>query len=237
MTARVNSRSQDGFTLIEVVIAAFLSIIVVLAIGSTLGKGALNSLGHQRQAATLTIAQREIERIHQIVAQWGFDAVALSGQPGAPTAGTPQTNPSNPNDHITNHGLSNAAYRIYENFHNTTLGVASGTPAAGEGLVIGGTATYPTTGRVDPLTTGVTSGTVTATVYRYVTSRVEACTTANACDGDSRRVVIAVVPTNNPTTELQTSKPFYLTTVINNPVPQDEPGTTAAGLRIGVNIG
>ncbi len=236
MTAPVDSRSQDGFTIIEVIIAAFLSIVVVLAIGSTLGKGAMNSLGHQRQAATLSIAQREIEKVHQIVAEWGFDAVALSGSPGAPTSGTAVKNPSNPNDHITSHGQSNVAFRILENFHDTTTGVASGTPSAGERMVIGGTADYPTTGRVTPSTTGVTSGSVRATVYRYITRRVEACTTSNACDGDSRRVVIAVVPTNNPTTELQTSKPFYLTTVINNPVPPDQAGS-AAGLRIGVNIG
>jgi hypothetical protein len=232
MTARPDVRSQDGFTLIEVVIAAALSIVIVLAIGSTLGKGALNSLGHQRQAAMLTIAQREIENVNQVVAQYGFDALAMSASPGTPTPGALAQNPSDPDDL-----LNGSAYRIMENFHDTTVGVAANTPSAGEPLIVGGTGTYPVAGRLAPTTTGVTSGSVTATVYRYVTRRTEACTTASACDGDSRRVVIAVLPTNNPTSELQTSKPFWMTTVVNNPVPQDEPGSPAAGLRIGVNIG
>jgi hypothetical protein len=233
--ARADSRGQDGYTIIEVVVAMAVGIMLVLALSTTIDKGVLNSLGHQRQASTLSIAQREVEKIRQTVAQYGFDALAMSGQPGAPGAGALPTNPTNPDDFITGYGTAAVAFRIMESFHNTTLGVATGTPALGEPLVVGGTGTYPATGRVTPVTTGVTSGNVTATVYRYVTKRTEACKTAGTCEGDSRRVTIVVVPTNSPTTSLQTTTPFYFGTVVNNPLPQSTSGTSG-GLRIGVNI-
>jgi hypothetical protein len=236
MSARARIGREDGLTLIEVMIAMAIGIMLVLALSTTIDKGILNSLGHQRQASTLSIAQREVEKVRQTVAQYGFDALALSGLPGAPTPGALATSPTNPDDFQTGYGTSAVAFRIMESFHNTALGVATGTPALGEPLVVGGTVAYPTTGRVDPVTTGVVSGSVTAKVYRYVTKRTEACLTAGACDGDSRRVTIVVVPTNNPTTTLQTKSPFYFSTVVDNPVPRDAPTSPTGGLRIGVNI-
>jgi len=236
MSVRGHLAGERGMTLIEVLVAMAVGITLVLGISTTIDHGLLNSLGHQRQASTLSIAQREVEKVRQTVAQYGFDALSLSSLPGAPTAGPLATNPTNPDDFQTGYGTSAVAFRIMESFHDTTLGVATGTPASGEPLVVGGTATYPTTGRVDPKTTGVTSGNVTATVYRYVTRRTEACVTAGACDGDSRRVTIVVVPTNDPGTKLQTKGPVYFSTVVDSPVPKSTAGQAGAGLRIGVNI-
>jgi competence protein ComGC len=238
MTRRRHLRAEDGFTLVEVVIAAAIGIVIVLAIANTLDKSILNSLGHQRQAATVTIAQREVEKVRQIVKQYGFDSLAMSGATGAPTAGALAASPTDPDDFVTGYGGASPAFKIMEDYHNTAVGVTTGTPSAGEPLIRGGFGSYTTiTGHVDPSTTGVTSGGVTATVYRYVTRRTEACLTASACDGDSRRVTIAVVPTNNPTTELQVTRPFYFSTVFNNPIPKDADGQLGSGLRIGVNIG
>ena len=236
MSARARIHSDRGLTLIEVMVAMAIGITLVLGISTTIDHGVLNSLGHQRQASALSIAQSEVEKVRQTVAQYGFDALAMSGQPGAPGGGALAMSPTNSDDFLTGYGTSAVAFRIMESYHNTTLGVATGTPALGEPLVVGGTVAYPTTGRVTPKTTGVTSGNVTATVYRYVTKRTEACTTAGACEGDSRRVTIVVIPTNAPGTSLQTKGPVYFSTVINNPVPQDEPGQPGTGLRIGVNI-
>jgi prepilin-type N-terminal cleavage/methylation domain-containing protein len=236
VSARADLAGERGMTLIEVMVAMAIGITLVLGISTTLDHGVLNSLGHQRQASALSIAQREVEKVRQTVAQYGFDAIALSSLPGAPTAGALATNPTNPDDFQTGYGTAAVAFRIMESFHNTALGVASTTPANGEPLVVGGTAAYPTTGRVDPKTTGVTSGNVTATVYRYVTRRTEACLAAGACDGDSRRVTIVVVPTNDPGTKLQTKGPVYFSTVVDSPVPKSTAGQAGAGLRIGVNI-
>jgi type II secretory pathway pseudopilin PulG len=231
VSRHANPRGEDGFTLVEVIIAAAISIVFVLAIAGTVDKGILNSLGHQRQSSTLAIAQGEVEKIRQTVARYGFDTLAMSAQPGAPGATLPSS-PSNPDDLLTGYGTGSVAYRIMENFHDTIGGVAAGTPTLGEPLIVSASL-----GRVVPSTTGVSSGTVTAKVYRYVTRRTEACTTAGACDGDSRRVVIAVVPTNNPSSALQTNKPFFFSTVIDNPIPQNVSGNVSGGLRIGVNIG
>jgi hypothetical protein len=227
---------EGGFSVAEIVIAAAVAIVALLAVAAMLSKGLFNSMGHQRQAAGLTIAQREIEDVRDIVARYGFDALAMASSPGTPPGGTLPANPDDPDAFVTNYGTPSVAFKVMESFHDTTRGVAGGTPADGEPLIIGGTAGYPVAGRVDPVSTA-TSGGVTATVHRYVTMRTETCLTAGACDGDSRRVVVAVVQQAAGTTELQTRKPVYLTTVIDNPVPKDAAQQPGSGLRIGVNIG
>lgn len=231
MSARTHGRGQDGFLLIDVMVGAAISLVVLLAVSATLGNGLFYSQGHQRQATMLAIAQREIENAHELVAQYGFDALALSGQPGAPAPGPLAQSPDDPNDLITGYGTSGASYLVEKDFHDTTQG-----PQATEPLIIGSTSAYPTVGMVAPMTTNVTSGSMTATVYRYVSQHTKGCLTAGACTGDSRRVIIAVVPTITSNTQLQSRKPVYLMTVIENPAPQDEPGTAGSGLRIGANI-
>jgi hypothetical protein len=229
MSPRSPSSGQDGFLLMEIIMAAALSIVLVLAISATLGKALFFSKGHQSQAAGLAIAQREIENAHKLVAQHGFDALALSGQPDAPSDGPLARNPDNPNDLITAYGTSQQAYLVEKDFRDTTQG-----PQATERLIIGASSAYPTPGTVAPITTNVTSGALTATVYRYVTEHNEACATAGACTGDSRRVIIAVVPTVPDGIELQSRKPVYVMTVIDNPAP--ESARSGSGLRIGANI-
>jgi hypothetical protein len=232
----MTERDESGFAIAEVMIAAAIAIVVLLAVAMMLSKGIFNSMGHQRQAAGLAIAQREIEDVREVVARYGFEALAMASSPGTPPAGTLPANPDDPDWFVTGYGTPGVAFKVMESFHDTTRGVAAGTPVGGEPLIVGGTASHPVAGRVDPVTT-TTSGGLTATVHRYVTMRTEACVTGNDCDGDSRRVVVAVVPHVTDSTELQARKPVYLSTVIDNPVPKDAAQQPGSGLRVGVNIG
>ena len=105
-----------------------ISIVALLAVAAMLSKGLFNSSAHQRQAAALAIAQREIEDVRKIVARYGFDALAMTAQPSAPPAGTLPVNPDNPDWFVTGHGTASAAFKVMESFHDTTRGVAAGTP-------------------------------------------------------------------------------------------------------------
>lgn len=223
-------RAEDGFTLLDVIFAAMVSIVIVLAVSATLGHSVFYSQGHQRQAAVLTIAQREIESVHQVVAQYGFTAVAMSGQPGSPTPGLLASNPDNPDDFVTGSGASKS-YMVETDFHDTSQGTQATEP-----LVVN-----TTLGRIAPISSNVTSGAFSATVHRYVTVRSAGCTAAGTTANDCLRVIIAVVPNVTSTvaegTNHQSAKPVYVMTQIDSPVPTDEPGQTGAGLRVGVNIG
>jgi hypothetical protein len=234
VTARL--RSEDGMGLVEVCIGMVLAIGIAMAIHSTLSKGLLNSAGHQRQVSATAIAENEIESIRRTIAQYGFDALALSAGPAAPTSVTRPNNPTDPNDWITGHGTAAMRFVIPNSFHDWSRGAVAAAPT-GEPMLVNGA-----TGRVSPAAT-LTTANGTARVYRYVTQRTETgCITAGTCDGDSRRVVVAVVldapgkgAGSAGARELQPAKPIYFQTTINAPVPKNQPGG-GDGLTIGVSL-
>jgi hypothetical protein len=232
-------REEDGMGLIEVVFGATLAITVLLFVSVLFVKGLRNSVGHERQAAGVAIAQREIEAARQVVARNSFDALALTSAPADAPAGPPaQAVPANPNAFLVSSGGA-LRFLVYNTYKNTGRGLVAGTPAAGEPLILGSSASYPAAGQVAPKST-VSAGGVSATVYRYVTETDEACINPPACDGDSRRVTVAVVvdPPNGLATneELQLKAPVWASTVVNNPVPSNQPGGQGQGLTIGVSL-
>jgi type II secretory pathway pseudopilin PulG len=232
-------RGEAGMSMIEVMLGATLAISVLLFLSVLFVKSLRNSVGHERQAAGVAIAQREIEAARQVVARSSFDALALSSAPSDPPAGPPpETVPRHPNAFLVN-SSGTLRFLVYNTYKNTGRGLVAGTPATGERLIVGGTASYPTAGQVAPKS-AVSAGGVTATVYRFVTEAKEACVNPPACDGDSRRVVVAVVvdPPNGLSTndELQLRTPVIASTVIDNPVPKNQAGGQGQGLTVGVNL-
>jgi prepilin-type N-terminal cleavage/methylation domain-containing protein len=223
-------RSEYGFTLIEVMVAMVISVTVAGATLALVSTGTKSSLAGQRQTQLLSVAQQQIEQIRQTARQYGFDSLALNGSSTsypAPDATTPVT-PANASDFITGYGTSGAALQVKANYHDPTSGTL-----VSETIVFDSTS-----GRVQPYSTGVPAGGgATATVWRFVTQRAEACNAGlGACTGDSRRIVVAV-NMDNPTGDqnIGPNTPIYMTTVIDRPLPSNST-SQGNGLRIGVQI-
>jgi Tfp pilus assembly protein PilV len=239
---------EAGFTIIEVMVAAMIAVLVIGASALLFSKGSASSLASQRQSEVVAVADQQIEQIRQQLKTNpnGFSALALSGAPAAGTnsieAGNSATH-TDPNDFVVSAagcGSSNAGYMIQANYDNTTEGVDAsvpvwaGCPTGAEPLVV------RSGGIVSPQTAGVTVGSDTATVYRYVTDTYVGCSSwlgsCTSAAGDVRRVTVAVIPDNHGRSDIGPNSPLYLTTTFANPVPTNQVNSSI-GLTIGASIG
>jgi type II secretory pathway pseudopilin PulG len=182
------ARSEHGFTLIEVLVAAVMLIAVIAAASALFVRGSDASLSAQRQSQAISIADQEIEMIRQEVKTKGFDALAMSSLPSADSGTTLSAiglanTYTDPNHYVgtgqTGCGASNAGYAIEANWDDASEGAASTvtpwsscsdtTAAIDEPLeVLSG-------GFVTPQQTGVTAGSDTATVDTFVTDTYVGC--------------------------------------------------------------
>jgi type II secretory pathway pseudopilin PulG len=182
------ARSEHGFTIVEVLVAAIILIAVIAASSALFVRGSDASLASQRQSEAISIADQEIEMIRQEVKTKGFDALAMTS---LPTAGASTTlsaiglanTYTDPNHYVgtgqTGCGASNAGYAIEANWDNAAEGAASTvtpwssctdtTAAIDEPLeVLSG-------GFVTPQQISVAAGSDTATVDTYVTDTYVGC--------------------------------------------------------------
>lgn len=221
--------------MIEVIVAILLVTVAVTAVGNLFINANDSSLASQRQVNLLEVAQSQIESVRQTVKQQGFPALALNAYPANPTDAVLPTDPSDPNDFLVANGTAAASYRIEQNFNLTSLGQISIAPTNGEPLEVD-----TTNGRIAPKTTGVAAGSSTATVWTYVTKATVGCVAAlGACAADdARRVIVAVKldTVANARQDVGPNKPVYLTTIVTNPLPSNQPNS-AIGLRLGLNVG
>ena len=74
-------RSDQGFTIIEVLVAAVILITVIAATSALFIRGNDASLASQRQSQAISVADEEIELVRQDVKTKGFDALAMTALP------------------------------------------------------------------------------------------------------------------------------------------------------------
>jgi prepilin-type N-terminal cleavage/methylation domain-containing protein len=232
--SRARLALQDGFTLIEVMIAMLVTLIAMGALAAGFARNSDSALAGQRQATAVAIAQRRMEQIHSTVTRYGFDALALTSSPPS-HSGAIAASPADPNDFVTTAGN----YLIETNYNDTSQGEISSVPAAGEPLVVDAT-----NGKLVTTST-ITVGGVTGTVNTYVTQATLPCNSGSGATGlglpcaanDGKRVVVAV-RLNNPGSakNIGVNTPTYLTSIFSNPVPSNQP-SSSIGLRVGLNVG
>jgi prepilin-type N-terminal cleavage/methylation domain-containing protein len=240
---------DDGFTIIEVLIAALAMAVIVGATAALFASGNSSSLASQRQSQLLAVADQQIEKIRQAVKTnaSGFSALAMSSAPAAGTASTlpySATTFTDPNHFVTTKascGLSGAEFTIEANYNDTSEGTATGNEPPFAGCDAG---TEPlieqTGGIVTPTQASVTVGTETATVNSYVTATNLGCNTTlgtGNCTNDARRVIVAVkfdgssgVYNSGP------NAPVYVSTIFTNPIPSNAPNSSI-GITLGLGIG
>lgn len=218
--------SQDqGFTLIEVIVAAAILILVVAAGTTLFVGGADSSVASQRRSQMISIADGRIETIRQEVKTKGFAALAMSGNPQALSSST-----------IPNTATSGT--EIDPSYFAKNLGGSSGCGATGWEYQIsgnydatnGGTPSVPSTGAsgvtswqdcnvgYEPLevltggfvtpqqTSTASSGTDTYVIDTFVTDTYAPCTTVGG--GACATVSTATTP---PTVQCSGATSFPIT--------------------------
>lgn len=165
---------EDGFTLIEVLVAS-----VILVSGSFAAFGLLRAatLNNQRAKATqiaLDRAQQELEVLRGLP----DEQLALTSSPPG------STNPKSPNYRVNS---SNGTFALTR----SPLG-NYGKLVVNEGELYGGG--YVTGGTVSPGPTSFTSGNMSGRIYRYIVWRNDTSCPESTCPGtqDYKQVVVAV---------------------------------------------
>ncbi|MCW3013118.1 MAG: hypothetical protein JWO02_210 [Solirubrobacterales bacterium] len=223
MTCRAHLRADAGITVIEVMFAMLVSTLTVIATVALLTKGSETTVSNVRQVRMTQQLRDEIEQVRRIIPQSGFSAVALSS---APTGSATST--ADPSFWLRS---SNTRFVIAQNYSNSSSAVASGTNPAGEKLIVD-----PTAGQISPVSTNVSlGGGQTATVYRFVTEDSQTVLCSPSCVDDSRRITIAIVPSNPNGNSTDVAGPFYLSTVITNSVPSSSV-SGGGGLELGLPL-
>jgi hypothetical protein len=202
--------AEDGVSLIEVMVAALLVVLVVGASLMAIDVSSGSSLDSQRGTQSSAVAQRELELVRQVP----FDELGLVALPtpaagtGVAPGGVSPDNPADPDVYVR----PGATFRVVESHSDRTSPPLPRTPVEGEPLVGGGTVVARET---------VQSGAATFDVRRYVTERAAFCMTPGACDGDSKRitVAVAVVDPLRPLNSVNPQRPVWFSTVINRAVP------------------
>jgi type II secretory pathway pseudopilin PulG len=233
--------------MIELVVAVFLSAIVIGALSELFVISNDSSFSNQRQLSATAVLQQQMEQIHQTVAQYGFSAVALTSAPAGPTDSPLPTDPTNPDDFVGSSGCAETL-TVESNYNLTSESLPSGDTLSPESMLVNGctvSGNAITGGQLAPvqykdLSTGtlysssssVPSSDPYAAIYAFVTQTTAVgCNTAlGSCTGDARRLVVAVLM-HKVANDIGPSYPIYATSVFTNPVPSDEP-TSASGLRI-----
>ena len=232
--------------MIEVMAALFVVLAVIGSLALVLATNNSSSLASQLQVSRLSVLQQQIEKVRNVVSEYGFSALALNANPSAPTDSSLPSDPTDPNDFITGHGTSSEAFRVESNYNNTSEGVLSDTPSTGEPLLDPNTGSAG--GQVSPVqcvdlaspTSSSSCGALAggtdayATVYTYITqTSTVGCKTSGGCTGDARRVVVAALLHHpaSPSRNLGPNTPTYSTVVITNPLASNYP-SSASGLRV-----
>ena len=256
MSLRRARSSEEGFTIVEVLVAVLCLALIVGSVSALFVSGNNQSLASQRQAALLSVAEQQIEQIRQAVKTSGFGALALSAVPTVNNGTVNATLPygagsvyTDPNHWLQSNGpcgSSGLEYAIEANYDTASQGTDMGNEPPFSGCDTGyepvivqpGGGSQPT-GIVAPSQT-VAVGTGQAPVDRYVTQTNVGCNAtlgSGNCSGDARRVIVAV-QFNGPAGRYNVgpNAPVYVASIFTNPTPSNAPNNSI-GITLGLQIG
>lgn len=171
------SRTERGFTTIELLVAMFVAGIGVMSLVGTLDMSRrLTSLSEMKEAAS-HVGEQTLEEIHAL----DYDAIALDGTPAT------STDSKNPGYYVA--GSTTKTYRWNQKSNAPTPHT--------ENLLICATVAAPTcpeVGQVPAAAETWSDGRLSGKIYRYVTTVDDPNCTSTICPGstDYKRVTVAV---------------------------------------------
>ena len=166
-----NPRSEQGFTVAEALVAAFLVILGALAVMAVLVAASRSTYRTEQSQVVVNRLQDELEQVKQLP----FEQVALAAAPQA------SQDPQDPNSRV-----SGAEFDVGDDAASYAPLVYNGAALEGGGTVSGGTVAAGPTEFV--------SGDVRGDIYRYVVWLDDEDCDEALCPGaqDSKRVIVAI---------------------------------------------
>jgi prepilin-type N-terminal cleavage/methylation domain-containing protein len=183
------ARSEEGFTLIEVLIAVAIMSFGVAATMRVFGVAGRTTVRAQQHQVAVQQAQAELDRI----AALSYGELALTSTPAS------SSDPKNPGNRV-----SGTSFAVRSDLSELLVL----TPSTG--------ATAKVEPGPEPFAVGTGGATVTGNLYRYVTWRDESCP-LNLCDGaqNTKRLIVAV--TLDPIATGAGSPPVWVSTIVVDP--------------------
>lgn len=171
---RTAPRNEDGFTIIEVLVAALIMVLGLLATFQVLNAATTNASRAKSGQVAINVAQQEMEKLRALT----WSQLALTASPGF------SSNPKNPLNRV-NTSDGSFALTAGPNGNWATL-VRNGGSLNGGGVISGGT--------VDPGPQSFTSGDVSGRIYRFIVWRDDPTCPTSYCQGvqDYKRIIVAV---------------------------------------------
>jgi type II secretory pathway pseudopilin PulG len=241
---------SSGFTMIELVWTIFVITLVIGALALMFAKSNDSAFSSQRDIAHLSVLDQRIEKIRQLIKQYGFSALALTSTPSGPTDSPLPSNPTNPDDFVGGSGCAET-FKVMSNYNSSTESFPTGQTVADspESMLVNGctvAGNQISGGQLAPLqyvdlstgsayasSSSVPAGDPYDTIYTFVTqTSMVGCNTSlsGSCTGDVRRVILAALPTR-VATDIGPAYPIYISTIFANPVASNQ-AANASGLRI-----
>lgn len=133
MRGRLPLREERGITMVEVLVAAFIVTMIVIAGTSVFANGEDVSGGTQRESALISVADQQMETIRDEVKTHGFAELAMQSAPVSLPGSIPNRSPfstlkEDPSAFATAKtgcGGSNEELSIEANYDNTAEGIAA----------------------------------------------------------------------------------------------------------------
>ena len=187
MISRVQVRREDGFTLVELLIAAVVLVVGIFAMIASFDATRRLASNQESQTVRAQVAEQDLQ---QLISQ-GYDAIGLSSVPAH------STDPNNPNYYVTTGTPSTFQWDLTN-------------PSRTESLCTSATGC---TGSIAPGPTAWSSGGENGSIYRFVTWVNDTCTGACASTTDFKRVTVMVTQSNQDGPE----KPLLVSTLVSDP--------------------
>ena len=187
MNAAAGAKREDGFTLVELLIALVVLVVGIFAVIASFDATRRLGTNSESQTVRAQVAERDLQ---QLISQ-GYDALGLSSTP------THSTDPNNPNYYVTNGSPSTFQWDLTTSSRIEPL-CTSATGCAGS---------------IAPGPTSWTSGDASGSIYRFVTWVNDSCASACSSSTDFKRVTVMVTQTNQDGPE----KPLLVSTLVSDP--------------------
>jgi type II secretory pathway pseudopilin PulG len=169
-----NASREDGFTIIEVLVASLIMVLGVLATFQVLNAATTNTTRAKDTQVVLNIAQQEMEKLRSLT--WA--QLALTTAPGFS---------SSPNNPLNRVDAADGTFALSANPNaNYASLVRNGGSLTGGGTISGGT--------VNPGPESFTEGDLSGRIYRFIVWRNDPSCPSSHCIGiqDYKRIVVAV---------------------------------------------